>query len=104
MLFKKFQPSKFEDPIDFFEQFMNQAAFRPATKWALQGAVQKTEGFYRKKGGPRVLLAEEKIIFSLVCLLWGVGREQQGFYHGECLLFLKEGSRDGEGSRDRLPH
>lgn len=51
--------SEFEDLIGFIKQFMNWAAFYPASRRVLQGLCQ-VEGFYRRQGVTGKSLAKEK--------------------------------------------
>lgn len=58
MLKNKIRPSKFEDPISFIKQFMNQAAPHPVSRKDLWGIedLYKTDGFHwQKEGGTRKL-------------------------------------------------
>lgn len=96
MLKNKIQPSKFADLIGFIKPFINWAASHLATGRATE-RMYKMEGFYRKKGEARKLLAKVRII-------WGSdifgGGEGEGFLLCRLLLSME----DGEGLCDRLPY
>ena len=71
--------NKFEDLIDFIRKFMNQAAFRLATKQVLEG-LYKMERFICKRIGQERINKKKTGNFEPGQILFS-GEGITGFYH-----------------------